>query len=56
MKTYEKIESKIGDDLVIVSIRSIDENGNVYSIPVDITNTDYQEYLKSLEDESEASE
>lgn len=34
------------------SIRRTDPNGEVWSIPTDPANSDYQAYLKSLEDEA----
>ena len=42
--TYEKIETEN-----YVSIKATDENGNVWWIPTDPANSDYQAYLASLE-------
>jgi hypothetical protein len=51
MKTYKinTITSILGDEFT--TIISTDENGLVSSIPIDPANSDYQEYLKSLEAE-----
>lgn len=42
--TYEKIETEN-----YVVIKATDENGVISWIPLDEANSDYQEYLKSLE-------
>ena len=34
----------------IISIIITDENGNVYGVPTDPNNTDYQQYLRWLEE------
>ena len=44
MFTYKKI---IREEITF--IQRTDENGTVWSIPTDPTNSDYQEYLRSLE-------
>jgi hypothetical protein len=50
MPTYEEIKDDKG---AITSIRRTDENGEVWSIPVDPANSDYQRYLNPA-DEAEA--
>jgi hypothetical protein len=47
MKTYEKIESEYG-----ICIKMTDEEGVVSFIPPDSANSDYQAYLKSLDEAS----
>jgi hypothetical protein len=49
MKNYEIYEATIGNETFVASIRSIDEQGNTLSIPINPANSDYQEYLASLE-------
>ena len=44
--TYEKIETEN-----YVSIKATDENGNVWWIPTDPANSDYQAYLSTLASE-----
>ena len=50
MKSYELIEQETG-----VIVKRTNEDGSESWIPADESNVDYQEYLRSLEDESEAS-
>ena len=52
MKTYKinTITSISGDEFT--TIISTDENGLVSSIPTNSANSDYQEYLKSLDEAS----
>jgi hypothetical protein len=45
MKTYEKIQNDYG-----ICIKMTDENGVISFIPNDPANSDYQAYLKYLED------
>lgn len=42
MPTYKEIKNEEG---VVASIRRTDENGEVWSIPADPANSDYQRYL-----------
>lgn len=44
--TYEVITSETGSE----TIKRTDNNGNEAWIPTDPANTDYQAYLKSLEE------
>jgi hypothetical protein len=46
MRTYYKIESRNEEILVM------DNNGVISFVPEDPSNSDYQAYLKSLEDEA----
>jgi hypothetical protein len=48
MPTYEVMTNDIG----VKAIMRTDEDGTVYWIPMELTNKDYQEYLKSLEESS----
>ena len=44
---------KLAKDLIsgqTKSVNKIDDNGQIYGIPFDPANTDYQAYLKFLED------
>jgi hypothetical protein len=43
--TYEKITSDYGNE----SIKRTDDNGDISFIPIDPANSDYQAYLKWLE-------
>ena len=45
MTSYEKIISDLGQD----SIKRTNEDGSITWIPIDPANSDYQEYLKTLE-------
>ena len=47
MITYEKIETENG-----ICVKMTFENGDVSFIPIDPSNADYQEYLKSLDEAS----
>ena len=48
MNKYEVLTVNVnGNELV--TIKKIDSDGKEYFIPTDPTNSDYQEYLKSLE-------
>ena len=49
MKTYEEIKDDKG---VVTSIRRTDENGEVWSIPTDPANSDYQRYLNPEAEQS----
>jgi hypothetical protein len=44
--TYEKITNTFGEDI----IKRVDENGSESWIPTDPANSDYQAYLKSLDE------
>jgi hypothetical protein len=44
-KDYKKITTPTGSFII-----QYEEDGVLYSIPTDPANSDYQEYLKSLED------
>jgi len=44
MKNYTEITTPLGNTII-----QYEENGVMYSIPKDPANSDYQEYLKSLE-------
>lgn len=48
MKKY--VYELIKGNLQLTSIKKTDENGQESWIPIDPANSDYQEYLKSLED------
>jgi hypothetical protein len=48
MTTYTVIK----DELNRESIQRVDEDGKVWSIPCDLSNFDYQGYLKSLDEAS----
>jgi hypothetical protein len=43
-RTYKVIETPFGNTII-----QYEENGVLYSIPMDESNSDYQTYLKSLE-------
>jgi hypothetical protein len=45
MTNYEEVSTNYG-----VSIKRTDADGSVWFIPKNLANSDYQEYLKSLED------
>jgi hypothetical protein len=45
-KIYEIIK---GDEIVTPAIKMTDENGVIWRIPIDESNSDYAEYLASLE-------
>jgi hypothetical protein len=45
MKTYEPIENSYGETV----IKRTDENGEIAWIPCDEANSDYQRYLRWLE-------
>jgi hypothetical protein len=45
MKNYEIYETPDG----MSSVKATDENGTVFWIPIDPANSDYAEYLASLE-------
>jgi hypothetical protein len=49
MNTFNKYTDENGVD----QIEKIDELGNTSYVPADLANSDYQEYLKSLEDNEE---
>jgi hypothetical protein len=44
MKTYKKIETPFND------VIKFEDNSIITYIPIDAANSDYQEYLKYLED------
>jgi hypothetical protein len=44
MKNYTEIETPMGQTII-----KLEENGIVYSIPADPANSDYQRYLRWLE-------
>jgi hypothetical protein len=44
--TYEEHTSELGNK----SIKRIDADGTIWWIPTDPANSDYQEYLKSLDE------
>jgi hypothetical protein len=46
--TYEIITDERHGEIV----KKTNENGDVFWIPIDPANSDYQEYLKSLEESS----
>jgi hypothetical protein len=46
--TYEEITSELGGAI----IKRTDENGGIAWVPKDPANSDYQEYLKSLDEAS----
>jgi hypothetical protein len=48
MKQYTLIENPIGGN----SVQRNNEDGSISYIPIDPANSDYQAYLKSLEDEA----
>ena len=45
MKQYEIIENHFGSEM----LKRTDADGKVWFIPLDPANSDYQEYLESLE-------
>jgi hypothetical protein len=49
MPTYEEVKNEEG---TITSIRRTDENGEVWSIPIDPANSDYQRYLNPEAEQS----
>ena len=51
-KTYEVIETWTGNTF----IKAIDGNGNQFAIPINEENSDYQEYLASLEETEKETE
>jgi hypothetical protein len=44
--TYEKIATSFGAEI----IKRVDQNGSESWIPTDLANSDYQAYLKSLDE------
>ena len=44
MTQYEKVTNELGTEIV----KRIDDDGKEWFIPLDPANSDYQEYLKSL--------
>jgi hypothetical protein len=46
-KIYEIIK---GDEIFTPAIKMTDENGVIWRIPIDESNSDYAEYLASLEE------
>lgn len=47
MKTYEKIENEYG-----ICVKMTTEDGVVSFIPNDLSNSDYQQYLKWVEEQN----
>ena len=47
MRKYTEVVTPLGNTII-----QYEENGIAYSIPKDPANSDYQAYLKSLEDEA----
>ena len=47
--TYEKIANELNDSIVL---KRTDETGKIWWIPTDPANSDYQAYLKSLDEAS----
>ena len=47
MKTYTEVTTPLGNTII-----QYKEDGVMYSIPKDLENVDYQEYLKSLDEAS----
>ena len=45
MPNYEKITTPFGEDII-----QFEQDGILYSIPTDPSNSDYQAYLASLEE------
>jgi hypothetical protein len=45
MTKYEHVKSEFDE-----FIRKTDDNGQIWSIPLDPANSDYQAYLKSLDE------
>jgi hypothetical protein len=48
MTKYEEVENELGNKFILRH----NENGSQSWIPLDPDNSDYQAYLKSLEDEA----
>ena len=48
MTQYEKIVNDFNTEL----IKRTDEDGKIWFIPIDASNSDYQAYLKSLDEAS----
>ena len=48
MKTYEKITTPMCSEMILLH-----ETGMIYSIPMDEANSDYQRYLRWLENPNE---
>ena len=48
MKNYQEITTPLGNEMI-----TLEENGVLYSIPKDPTNSDYQAYLRWLNGEEE---
>jgi len=44
-----KIYKEVTDELTGIKVIQLEEGGKISWIPTDLTNTDYQEYLASLE-------
>jgi hypothetical protein len=51
MKTYEKVTINAGDVSWDI-IRMTDESGQIWSVPIDETNSDYKAYLIWLEEQN----
>jgi hypothetical protein len=49
MPTYEEIKDDKG---LVTSVRRTDDNGEVWSIPTDPANSDYQRYLNPEAEQS----
>ena len=49
MPTYQEIKN---DDGIVTSITRTDDNGEVWSIPIDPANSDYQRYLNPEAEQS----
>jgi hypothetical protein len=49
MTKYEEVKNQEG---ITISIRRTDENGEVWSIPTDLANSDYQRYLNPKAEQS----
>jgi hypothetical protein len=49
MKIYEILQNSREDGITDVCIMATGEDGNQLFIPTDLANSDYQEYLASLE-------
>lgn len=45
MRNYQIVETPMGNTII-----QYEENGVLYSIPMDESNSDYQAYLESLKD------
>ena len=49
MTTYQKITTSIGTEIIIRN----DDDGNAWSFPTDPANSDYQRYLRWLDNPNE---